>query len=67
MLSGTEMARLLKQFEEEYISDDDIEIPKNFSITSRVCQQKRPSRDKLSLSLKPSEEWAIRFWMTSRI
>lgn len=30
MLSGPEMDRLLKRFEEEYLPDDDIEVPENF-------------------------------------
>ena len=32
MLSGSEMAKMLKQFEEEYLPEDDTENPKNFQL-----------------------------------
>ena len=51
MLSGPEMSRLLKQFEEEYLPDDDTEIPENFQHHEQgLSTQKTFQRQVVSLS-----------------
>ena len=41
---------------------------RTWSTMSRVCQHRRPSKDKLTASSpKPSDKWAIRSWMISQI
>ena len=51
MLSGPEIARLLKQFEEEYFPDDDTEMPKNLEHHEQgLSTQKTIQRQVNSLS-----------------
>ena len=66
ILSGPELARLVKQFEEEYLPDDNPEIPKNWTM-SRVLQHRKPSSDRLTASQKPSYKWAIPSWTIFQI
>ena len=67
MLSGLEMARLLKQFEEECLLDYDIENPDNFLHHEQGLASQKPSRYRLTVFAIPSDEWVIPSWMISLI
>ena len=54
------MARLLKQFEGEYLENDDLENLKNIRHHEQGLSGQKPSRDRFPASQIPSDKWVNR-------
>ena len=66
-LSGPLLTRLLRQFEEEYLSRADPEYPRNFPNHEQGVATRRHFRSRLTASLKHSTELVIPSGRFSRI
>lgn len=65
MLSGPELVRLHKQFENEDFPDDDTENPKYFQNHEQGLATQKTFQKQVSSLFKTYKKWATPSWMTS--
>ena len=65
MLSGPELVRLQKQFEEEYFPDDDPDNPRLFKNHEQGLATQKAFQKQVSSLFKTFKKWETHSWMTS--
>ena len=67
MFSGPEMARMLKEFEDEYFTGDDMENPKNFQHHEQGLSSQKSFQKQVNALSATIRQMGNPFWMSLMI